>query len=137
MHKGSKELLSKSQSEEFKQSRACNDFSKAIKIKEKEINNVPNRLDNFSDTNKKLKDNLSEVKKDKKKTEKDLATFQKKEESAKTKFEAKIKDLDLKLIAKDTDNPTVKSVNSPPAASSSSSNFLLAPQIPPIANHAQ
>ena len=53
-----KESISKSHSEEFKQNRAFNDVSKAIKVKEKEIHNLQNRLDNFFDTNRKLKDNL-------------------------------------------------------------------------------
>jgi myosin heavy subunit len=114
-----KESISKSHSEESKQNRAFNDVSKTIKVKEKEIYNLQNRLENFSDTNKKLKENLSELKKEKKKTEKALATLEKKEGAVQVKLEAKIKDLEQKLIAKDTKKTTAKSVYIPPATSSS------------------
>ena len=83
-------------------------------MKEKEIHNLQNRLDNFFDTNRKLKDNLSELKKEKKKTEKALAKLEKKEEAGQVKVEAKIKDL-----AKDSKNTTDKSVYTTPATSSS------------------
>ena len=54
-----------------------------------------------------------------------LASLQRKEESVQVKFEAKIKDLELKLLAKDT----VKSVYIPPATSSSSSGLSTCPSM--------